>query len=237
MVLATACWSSGQIKNLCGIHTHTHTRSCLTWRGCGTEDSVFWLWKFVFGSMTLSGTKSSLQHWIDGRNKTYLYFSSLQPENISKAQVQARLAPHYHRELFLKWQQHLILVKVAPVDLCLVQDLRPSGKILQQCTLKTIKLDLRGLQRCGYRLLCAGKGQWFSAWDVICTLKIEVLRVSGNLFPRPTNIAPAREKKFLLNHIPCHVLQEIQLHCNLTGPPSRMHSITGRNVVMWCMTV
>lgn len=90
-----------------------------------------------------------------------------------------RLAPHHHRMLLLKWPWHLLLVKIALVDLCPYAGSQVLKKNLQQFILKTTMLDLGGLQRplntwhCGDRLPRAETGRWLPDWDIICVLKIE----------------------------------------------------------------
>ena len=66
--------------------------------------------------------------------------------------------------------------------------------------MKTIKLDL-GVLWCPLNILCWGNqllwaetDQWLTDWDVICVLKIEVLRVRWNLLPSPADIVPVKEK-------------------------------------------
>lgn len=62
------------------------------------------------------------------------------------------------------------------------------------------QLDLTGLgcplniECCGKQLLYADTGEWMSGWDIIYTLKTEILRVRGNLLLNPTDIVPIKEK-------------------------------------------
>lgn len=112
LVLPTACRNRDQIKKLCDICLK---KKVLTWRESRSEESIFLFWKFDFGSIEPSGTKGFPWHWVDGRNKSF----SLHHYNLNIFPKRwDRLAPHDPRELLLKWQQHLTLDKVTPVDLC-----------------------------------------------------------------------------------------------------------------------
>lgn len=152
------------------------------------------------------------------------------------------LAPHYHRKLSLKFQWHLMLVMMALKDLCICTG---SQVLIKEFTANYCEDHVAGsegsctLWICGSgdRLLCAETGQWLTDWDVICALNIKVLWVEVNLLPSPTNIAPIKEKKFLLTHIFFHFLQEIELHSNLLGPLSFMWPIMDQNIIMQHMTV
>lgn len=47
----------------------------------------------------------------------------------------------------------------------------------------------------GQAPLSAETGQWLTDGDILCALKIEGLRMRGNLWPSATDIAPIREKE------------------------------------------
>lgn len=53
----------------------------------------------------------------------------------------------------------------------------------------------------------------------------------------PQILLPSGGKKSLLNYISFHFLEEIQLHCNLIGPPSSMQSTADWNIVMQHLTI
>lgn len=171
MILAIGCWSCGKANGLCVIHKKTGVVTC---RGCRTQPSILWRWKFVFGSIDTIWHKglSLTLNWQKQKNnkKIYPWFTSLLPENISK--VQGLTGPTRPQKAFTLWQWHLTLTRSILYTCVLAQDLRLSRKNLQPRVLNTIKLDLGGRQGCsalwiccaagtGDRLLCTKPGQWW----------------------------------------------------------------------------
>lgn len=100
MVLATACWSSGQIKELEGMHKKEGVP-----HGEGVELS-FWFRRPYLTQRTLSGIE------LMEEVKLHLCLTSSQPEIFPE--FRDRLAPH-QRKLLLKG--HFTLLRVAPVGL------------------------------------------------------------------------------------------------------------------------
>ena len=69
--------------------------------------------------------------------------------------------------------------------------------------------------------------------DVICTLKIEVLGMRGNLLPSPTDIVPIREK----NPPEPHNLPFLTENSLQSYRDAVVYGVIDQNVIMWCMTV
>ena len=95
VVLLITCWSSGQIKEHLGICKKIKIKNEGVEHGESVELSTqyFDFGNLVLVSLTPSGTKGFPWHRIIGRNKSYLFFTSLQPEHTSKAQGQAVSTP------------------------------------------------------------------------------------------------------------------------------------------------
>lgn len=66
-------------KEICGVHIK---RECLARECVELRTQYFDFANLFLVPLTLFATKGSLWKQTDGKNKTYLYFVSIQPENI-----------------------------------------------------------------------------------------------------------------------------------------------------------
>lgn len=135
-----------------------------------------------------------------------------------------RLAPHCHRKLLLNWQCHLIFIKIAPVDLCpctgfyvLNKEFTSMYSEHNQATFG-VGGAVTPPAHVG-RLFHAERGQWLTACDIICAVKIHMLCMRENLLPSPTDIAPIKRKKKILPE--SHILLLLR---------KKLSSI----IILWC---
>lgn len=165
---------------------------------------------------TPSGTEDSLWHICVLRHYDLKIFSKFRD----------RLASHCHRKPSPRRQWHSVLDKVAPGDL------RPSAgsPVLSHESTALYSEDRRAGPRSAaapseYVALGTGSSvpRQASVTDRggIRVLRTEALRAEG-LCRRAQRCCSCQGEIFLLTHTFFRFLQEIQLHCNLRGPPSQV---------------